>query len=310
MAAAGSLERRISAATAGQAAADDDLDALSRPILTRRKDFIDKDEEARKSPNRVLYFRRNADYDRLIEACGRKLRDNPRNVRALLIRASSYSKKGAEGARTEAAGAGRRCGRRTALPHAPTRGVAADPRVPLVATAWRPRRRRTHRGPRWPPVTPLTPPLPDPAAPSPGPARLPPRGARRLQLGAAPRAAQRGRAVPPRHGAGEAGLPGRRDPGLLRGPHPRPQPRKGGVRARRVPQPQGGVLRGHRCAPAAAAAAAGARRETAAGGGGARGGTQQWLLRAARGSAARGVPPSRSGSSSDGMLWSGLIRSI
>ena len=38
-------------------------------ILTRRKDFIDKDEEARKSPNRVLYFRRNADYDRLIEAC-------------------------------------------------------------------------------------------------------------------------------------------------------------------------------------------------------------------------------------------------
>jgi len=97
MLAAGSLERRLSAGThqqGGAAAADDDLDALSRPILTRRKDFIDKDEEARKSPNRVLYFRRNADYDRLIEACGRKLRDNPRNLRALLIRASSYSKKG------------------------------------------------------------------------------------------------------------------------------------------------------------------------------------------------------------------------
>jgi hypothetical protein len=73
----------------------DYLEQLSRPILTRRKDFIDKDEEARKSPNRVLYFRRNADYDRLIEACGRKLAENPRNVRALLIRASSYTKKGA-----------------------------------------------------------------------------------------------------------------------------------------------------------------------------------------------------------------------
>lgn len=73
---------------------EDDLDVLSKPTLTRRKDFIDKEEEARKSPNRVLYFRRNADYDRLIEACSRKLRDNPRNIRALLIRASSYLKKG------------------------------------------------------------------------------------------------------------------------------------------------------------------------------------------------------------------------
>jgi hypothetical protein len=73
---------------------DDDLDRLAKPILTRRKDFIDKEEEARKSPNRVLYFRRNADYDRLIEVCSRKLAENPRNVRALLIRASSTLKKG------------------------------------------------------------------------------------------------------------------------------------------------------------------------------------------------------------------------
>lgn len=72
----------------------DELDRLARPILTRRKDFIDKEEEARKSPNRVLYFRRNADYDRLIEVCSKKLFENPRNVRALLIRASSNLKKG------------------------------------------------------------------------------------------------------------------------------------------------------------------------------------------------------------------------
>ena len=74
---------------------DVDLDALAKPILTRRKDFIDKDEEARKSPNRVMYFRRNADYDRLIQACSRKLAGNPANLRALLIRASSHAKQGA-----------------------------------------------------------------------------------------------------------------------------------------------------------------------------------------------------------------------
>lgn len=89
------LERRVSLKAPGALVVeDDDLDRLARPILTRRKDFIDKEEEARKSPNRVLYFRRNADYDRLIEVCSRKLAENPRNVRALLIRASSTLKKG------------------------------------------------------------------------------------------------------------------------------------------------------------------------------------------------------------------------
>lgn len=73
---------------------DDDLDRLAKPMLTRRKDFIDKEEEARKSPNRSLYFRRSADYDRLIEVCSRKLAENPRHIRALLVRASSYLKKG------------------------------------------------------------------------------------------------------------------------------------------------------------------------------------------------------------------------
>ena len=45
----------------------DDLEYLSSATLTRRKDFIDHEEEARNAPNRVLYFRRNADCDRLIE---------------------------------------------------------------------------------------------------------------------------------------------------------------------------------------------------------------------------------------------------
>ena len=88
----------VGAATNGRTSSqhdeDVDLDALAKPILTRRKDFIDKDEEARKSPNRVMYFRRNADYDRLIQACSRKLATNPANLRALLIRASSHAKQG------------------------------------------------------------------------------------------------------------------------------------------------------------------------------------------------------------------------
>ena len=72
----------------------DELEYLSSATLTKRKDFIDREEEARNAPNRVLYYRRNADNDRLIQVCTDKLQDNPHNVRALLIRAASYVKKG------------------------------------------------------------------------------------------------------------------------------------------------------------------------------------------------------------------------
>lgn len=75
-------------------AESDELDYLSSASLQRRKDFLDRDEEAKSAPNRVLYFRRNADNSRLIHACTAKLRADPRNVRALLIRASSYIKIG------------------------------------------------------------------------------------------------------------------------------------------------------------------------------------------------------------------------
>lgn len=72
----------------------DELDYLSSATLTKRKDFLDREEEARGAPNRVLYYRRNADNDRLIDACSRKLQQEPYNNRALLIRATSYVKKG------------------------------------------------------------------------------------------------------------------------------------------------------------------------------------------------------------------------
>lgn len=71
----------------------DELDYLSSATLTKRKDFLDREEEAR-GANRVLYYRRNADNDRLIGACSRKLEEEPHNVRALLLRAASYVKKG------------------------------------------------------------------------------------------------------------------------------------------------------------------------------------------------------------------------
>jgi hypothetical protein len=89
---------RASSSGSGADVGLDELERLAKPTLTRRKDFM-QEEEARKSPNRVLYFRRNADYDRLIEVCSRKISENPRNVRALLIRASSALKKGASRAR-------------------------------------------------------------------------------------------------------------------------------------------------------------------------------------------------------------------
>lgn len=73
---------------------EDELEYLSSATLTKRKDFIDREAEARSAPNRVLYYRRNADNDRLIQVCTEKLRSNPGNARALLIRAASYVKKG------------------------------------------------------------------------------------------------------------------------------------------------------------------------------------------------------------------------
>ena len=72
----------------------DELEYLSSATLTKRKDFIDREEEARNAPNRVLYYRRNADNDRLIQVCTDKLQANPQNLRALLIRAASYVKTG------------------------------------------------------------------------------------------------------------------------------------------------------------------------------------------------------------------------
>ena len=72
----------------------DELEYLSSATLTKRKDFLDREEEARGAPNRVLYFRRNADHVKLIAACTKTLDINPKSVRALLLRGSCFIKQG------------------------------------------------------------------------------------------------------------------------------------------------------------------------------------------------------------------------
>lgn len=49
--------------------------------------------EQRPGPDKMIYLKRMADFDRLISICSSKLASNPTNVRALMIRASSYMKK-------------------------------------------------------------------------------------------------------------------------------------------------------------------------------------------------------------------------
>ena len=78
----------------------DELEYLSSATLTKRKDFLDREEEARGAPNRVLYYRRNADHARLIAACTRTLEANPKSVRALLLRGSSLIKQGGRALRS------------------------------------------------------------------------------------------------------------------------------------------------------------------------------------------------------------------
>ena len=73
---------------------DPELEFLASSTLTRRKDYLGVEEEAKQAPNRMLYYRKNADVDRLIEVCSKKLQGSPQNLRALYLRASSLAKKG------------------------------------------------------------------------------------------------------------------------------------------------------------------------------------------------------------------------
>jgi hypothetical protein len=49
-------------------------------------------DKKRTGPDRLLYLKRIAEHDRLIEICSQKLQGNPYNDKALMIRASAYLK--------------------------------------------------------------------------------------------------------------------------------------------------------------------------------------------------------------------------
>lgn len=76
----------MNAEGSSQSSHSHDLEYLTKGVLIRRKD--------QGAPRQYVY-KQNADVDSLIEACSRKLAAQPGNARALMIRASSYLKKGA-----------------------------------------------------------------------------------------------------------------------------------------------------------------------------------------------------------------------
>lgn len=87
----------------------------SKGVLFKRKDYLDTDEKAKSHPNRTYYYKRHHNLDEVIETCTKKLQvshslfllfvfseiilkffyqDDPKNLKALYIRGSSYFKKG------------------------------------------------------------------------------------------------------------------------------------------------------------------------------------------------------------------------
>ena len=98
----------MAAVTPPQPQQDAELEYLTGGTLARRRDGVGAsasgvvgvaggggEAPAAAKPSRHFCYRKNADYDSLIEACSSKLVSQPNNVRALMIRANSYVKKGA-----------------------------------------------------------------------------------------------------------------------------------------------------------------------------------------------------------------------
>lgn len=48
---------------------------INKGTLYKRKDFIDKDEEAKEHPNRTYYYKKTVDFNLVIEQCTQKVRD-------------------------------------------------------------------------------------------------------------------------------------------------------------------------------------------------------------------------------------------
>jgi hypothetical protein len=70
--------------------------SVSLPASDQCNDRADrKDDQKRTGPDKLIYLKRMAEFDRLIEICTSRLLNNPDNDRALMIRASAFMKKGA-----------------------------------------------------------------------------------------------------------------------------------------------------------------------------------------------------------------------
>lgn len=70
-----------------------DLEHLTHGVLIKRADLrLFPGANSQLAPRQYVYM--EADVNALIDACSRRLEQQPSNVRALMIRANSYLKKG------------------------------------------------------------------------------------------------------------------------------------------------------------------------------------------------------------------------
>ncbi|RHY32515.1 hypothetical protein DYB32_002490 [Aphanomyces invadans] len=81
-------------ASAGMTNQESHNQPLAAPILLcKRKDFLDTDEAAKSHPNRTYYYRKEADIEKVIDTCTKKLATNPSDAITIAIRGASHMKK-------------------------------------------------------------------------------------------------------------------------------------------------------------------------------------------------------------------------
>ncbi|CAK4655695.1 unnamed protein product [Aphanomyces euteiches] len=66
---------------------------VPQPGLYKRKDFLETDEAAKNHPNRTYYYRKEADIEKVIDSCTKKLAVNPSDATTIAIRGASHLKK-------------------------------------------------------------------------------------------------------------------------------------------------------------------------------------------------------------------------
>ena len=69
-------------------------DATEPPaLLYKRKDFLATDEAAKSHPNRTYYYRKDADLEKVIDSCTKKLAADPTDATTFAVRGASHMKK-------------------------------------------------------------------------------------------------------------------------------------------------------------------------------------------------------------------------